>query len=158
MATFSWLTLSDAQNELAARLADPLNVQWSTAELSLFLQDALRQYNCLTNFWKTNFSFSNVGPSVWINFSVLPDSPRWRTVTDVDVYTMMEYMLLEPPTGGTWTGTPQFDIGDLQEALQNRRDEIIQVSNCNQGYISVQGTPNMRTYPLPDDVIEAQRC
>jgi hypothetical protein len=158
MATFSWLTLADAQNELAARLADPLNVQWSTAELSLYIQDALRQYNCLTNFWKTSFSFSNAGPSVWINFSALPGSPRLRTVLDTDVYTMMEYMLLEPPTGGVWTGTPQFDIGDLQEALQNRRDEIIQVSNCNQSLISVPGMPNVRTYPLPDNVIEAQRC
>jgi hypothetical protein len=71
---------------------------------------------------------------------------------------MMEYMLLEPPTGGTWTGTSQFTISDLSQALQRRRDEMLQISNCNQLLLqNIALTPNTRRTTLPDTIIDVER-
>jgi hypothetical protein len=72
-------------------------------------------------------------------------------------------MLLEPASGGTWTGTNQFNISVLSQALQRRRDEMIQVGNLNQNLLtSIPLTPNTtRTY-LPNsstipDIIDVER-
>jgi hypothetical protein len=70
----------------------------------------------------------------------------------------MEYMLLEPSTSGVWTGTSQFTISDLSQALQRRRDEIIQYSNCNQSVMQgIALTPNTTRTFLPDKVIDVER-
>jgi hypothetical protein len=70
----------------------------------------------------------------------------------------MESMLLEPPSGGTWTGTIQFSIADLSQALQRRRDEMIQVSNCNQSLSAgIALTPGTSVTNLPDTNIDVAR-
>jgi len=70
----------------------------------------------------------------------------------------MEMMLLEPPTGGTWTGTNQFNINDLSQALQTRRDEMLQISNASQALMgNIALTPNTRRTFLPDTVIDVAR-
>jgi hypothetical protein len=152
---YSWLPLSAARTQLAARLADPGMVKWTSAELTLYLQEALRMWNCLTLTWKTEFTFT---PTVnWNALGSLANSPRLRTVTDVQAYTLLQYALTEPPTGGTWTGTAQFSISDLAGAVQRRRDEVIQAANCNQAVFNVASTPNVRRSLLPDTTLEPQR-
>ncbi|MCU1299726.1 MAG: hypothetical protein JWQ87_10 [Candidatus Sulfotelmatobacter sp.] len=155
MMNYSWLTLSSARTQLAARLADPNMVKWTSAELTFWITDALRQWNALTSTWKTEYTFNPT--TNWNALGALANSPRLRTVTDTQVYTLMQYALTEPPTGGTWTGTSQFSIADLSGALQRRRDEIIQVANCNQAIINPASTPNVRRGALPDTTIEPQR-
>ena len=77
---------------------------------------------------------------------------------DSQCYTLMEYQLLEPPTGGVWTGTTQFALSDLQNALQRRRDEMIQVSACNDVLMpGIALVPNTRRTILPDNVIDVPR-
>ncbi len=67
-------------------------------------------------------------------------------------------MLLEPPSGQTWTGTSQFTISDLSQALQRRRDEMIQISNCNQILLqNIPLTPGTRRTVLPDSTIDVER-
>jgi hypothetical protein len=71
----------------------------------------------------------------------------------------MEYHLLEPPSGGTWTGTSQFTIADLSLALQRCRDEAIQISNCNQlNPAPIPSTPNARTIDLADTYLDIPRA
>lgn len=155
MPSYSWLQLSAARTQLAGRLADPNMVKWRSAELTLYIQEALRMWNALTWTWKAEFTFN---PSTnWNALGSIANSPRLRTVTDTQVYTLMEYGLMEPPTGGTWTGTKQFSIADLSGALQRRRDEVIQVANCNQAIIYPASTPNIRRGALPDTTLEPQR-
>ena len=154
--TFTWLSLATALQQLALRLADPNNSFWSQAELTVYLQQSLRQYNSLTWYWRKDFQFSST--NLWNSLGSLTGSPRIRTLTDTYAYTELEYMLLEPATGGTWTGTTQFTIADLSQALQRRRDEMLQISNCNQSLMEdIPLTPNtIRTY-LPDTVIDVPR-
>jgi hypothetical protein len=89
---------------------------------------------------------------------LLSGSPRKRTLYDTDAYTEMEYMLLEPPSGGTWTGTNQFSISTLSQALQRRRDEIIQITNCNQVLSAgIPLVPNTIRTVLSDNTIDVER-
>ena len=160
MPQFEWLTLSQAQGALAARLADPNNIFWTQAELTLYIQEALRTWNALTEQWNSDFAFTATPASgVWFNLSTLASSPRLRTLTDSYLYTLMQYHLLEPPTGaGTWTGTSQFSLADLQFALQRRRDEMIQVSGCNLAQLpNIPSTPNVRRTFFPDSTLEPIR-
>ena len=154
--TYSWIQLSSAISLLSQRLNDPNNVRWTQPELVIYIQQALRMFNVLTFTWKVDYTFNN--PSVWNSLGALAGSPRFRTLTDTYCYTQMEYMLLEPPSGGTWTGTSQFNIGNLSQALQTRRDEMIQVGNLNQKLLTnILHTPNTRRTFLPDTTIDVAR-
>src|SRR5208337_4098747 len=156
MPLYTWLTFATARQQLASRLADSGNVFWTDAENGIYLQQALRMFNALTFTWKTDFTYNST--NLWNSLGTLTGSPRLRTLTDTYCYTQMEYMLLEPPSGGVWTGTSQFGIGDLAQALQRRRDEMLQVSNCNQSLMTgIALTPNTRRTTLNDTVIDVER-
>ena len=144
--------------DLSNRLADPNMVFWTLAELKLYIIEALRTWNALTEIWNAVCVFTAQSPQVWYDLTSLPGSPRLRTVLDTDIYTIMQYHLLEPPSGGTWTGTSQFSITDLQGALQRRRDEMIQLTGCNLGLYTFPSTPNTRNTQLPNTVLEPIRA
>lgn len=156
MASYSWLTYATARQQLALRLSDSASVFWTDAENGLYIKKALRMFNAMTYTWKTDFIYNS--SSLWNSLGLLVTSPRLRTLTCNDSFTMMEYHLLEPPTGGTWTGTTQFTISDFAQALQRRRDEMLQISNCNQSLLSnIKVTANTRRTTLPDTVIDVER-
>lgn len=156
MPSYEWINFVTGRQELAQRLYDESEVWTTDAELGIYIQMALRIFNVMTFTWKTDFVFNP--NSLWTALGSLANSPRLRTATDTNCYTIMQYMLLEPPTGGTWTGTPQFSIADLAQALQRRRDEVLQISNCNQQLMqNIALTPGTRRTLLPDNVIEVAR-
>ena len=159
MATYSWLTYATARQQLANRLAITNSLSttfWTDTECGLYIKKALRMFNALTYTWKQDFVFNST--TLWNSLGLLANSPRLRTLTDTDAYTMIEYHLLEPPTGGTWTGTSQFTISDVAQALQRRRDEMLQASNCNQHLLTgIALTSNTRRTILPDNVIDVER-
>ena len=132
---------------------------WTQAELQIYIINALRTWNALTEQWPVDFVFPTSSATTWYNTSTLAGSPRLRTVTDNEIYTLMQYMLLEPPTGaGTWTGTNQFDLASLQFALQRRRDEVIQATACNLAQLPpLSSTPGTRRVNLADIVLESRR-
>lgn len=156
-SNYQWLTLSQSIAQLASRLSDSNNVFWMSAECQAYIFRALQQFNVLTNTWKTDFQFTS--PSLWNSLGSLTGSPRLRTATDVDSYTMLQRYLLEPPTGGgTWTGTNQFALSDLVNALQMRRNEMLQVSACNDVLLqNISLTPGTRRTYLPDTVLDVPR-
>ena len=154
--SYSWLTLASAITQLSQRLADPSFQFWTQAELTLYLQTSLRQFNSMAWKWRQDFQF-NTG-QLWNSLGSLPTSPRQRTITDTQVYIELEYMLLEPPSGSTWTGTSQFSISDLSQALQRRRDEMLQLTNANQQLMpDIPLTPNTTRTLLPDSVVDVER-
>jgi hypothetical protein len=156
MPAFSWITNTQAIAALAGRLVN--SSFWTNAELQLYLNDALRTYNALTETWRQEFIFTAQGAG-WNNLGTMSGSPRLRTVTDANLYTLMQYMLLEPPSGaGTWTGTSQFDLASFQFALQKRRDEMIQATCCNMVNLSpLATTPGTRRNQLADTILEPHR-
>ena len=159
MTPYGWLTFGQAKTEAAVRLGDPNMIFWSNAELGEYLTEALRVYNSLTAFWATPFSLTMNPPFSQNWFAANgTGSPRLPTLTDNDVYTLIEYHLLEPPTGSTWTGTNQFNITDLSQATSRRRNEILQVAACNMVESSLALTPGTPTAQVTDLVLDERRC
>jgi hypothetical protein len=158
---YSWLSLSDGIAQLGARLAapltDPPTSLWSATEGKNYIFRALQQFNILTNTWRADFTFNS--PNLWNSLGTLANSPRIRTATDAASYTMLQYYLMEPPSGaGAWTGTSQFALSDLQNALQTRRNEILQISSCNDVLLqNIPLTPNTRRTFLPDTTLDCIR-
>ena len=130
--SYSWLTQTQSVQQLGQRLniVPTTSTFWTAAELWIYIQTALKMYNSLVWQWRTDFTFNST--QLWNSLGSLAGSPRLRTTTDVDCYTEMELMLLEPPTGGIWSGTNQFSVSVMSQALQRRRDEMIQLGNLNQ--------------------------
>lgn len=160
---YSYALLGDAVNALNLRLNDPGFVHWTQAELILYINEALRVWNCLTNQWAQDWnatydntalawqSTANPGnldnPLIGAN----PTSPRDQQLTDTYCYTLAQYHLLEPPTGGLWTGTSQFQISDFSQALQRRRDYVLQMAACNIAPIApITLPPGQNRIFLPD--------
>lgn len=158
---YNYVTLTQAQAELSLRLFDTGQQFWSAAELTLYIQEALRTFQALTNFWRGEFPFPTVQNQIFYNLTTVANSLRPVTVTDQQIITEMEYQLLEPvagnyPTvGQVWTGSKQFTVNDFLNALQRRRDEIISVSGCTITRRVVPAVPG-RTQ-LPDTVLDIRR-
>lgn len=159
--TYAWLTFGDAKLQLAQRLAVDITNDtafWMNQELGIYIIQSLRMFNVLTGTWKKDFQFTNTGPAVWSSLATLAGSPRLRTQSDTDAYTQLEYMLIEPATGPNWTGTNQFTISDLGQALQRRRDEMILVSACNDVLSTgIGSTPFNSRVLMPDNTLDVPR-
>jgi hypothetical protein len=129
--SYSWLRFDAARNELAARLSDPSKVFWTDAELGIYITEALRTWNSLAQFYKDRDSFSTVANQQWyVLTSALALGYRNYTVTDLQLLTEIEYQLIEPPTGATWTGSEMFTVQDILTALQRRRDQFLNETGC----------------------------
>ncbi len=154
---YNYISFGDLKTALATRLQDP-GLVWTTSdELGVYLTEALRVLNALTGIWNIDFVLTfNMGDQ-WesLNF---PTSPRERTVTDSQVYTQMEYMLLEPPTGAVWTGTTQFTLNNFVQSLQYRRDELMMLTGANTTrYTDIASPVTGNRTELPDDVLDVRR-
>jgi hypothetical protein len=155
---FAWLTFGQAKAEVALRLGDEANIFWTATELGLYVIESLRVFNALTAYWATPYTFSFSQTSANWYAANGTGSPRKPTLTDTDVYTLIEYHLLEPPTGSTWTGTNQFAIADLSQACSRRRNEILQAAACNMAESSLPMTQNTSAVALTDLVLDVRRC
>ena len=157
---YSYQSLAQARQELANRLYDSSMQFWTAAELTLLIQWGLRIWNSLTGFWRNDFLFDAAQGVTWYDLTdnlTLPHTLRPLTVEDVDIYNWLEYALLEPVTGGApWTGSGQFTLDDLQQAVARRRDEILSETGC---YITRNVLPALpgRTV-LSDSVIDIRRA
>lgn len=161
LTPYSTITFAQAKSDLLLRLNSSGADFWLIAEVGLYIIEALRLWNCLsmqyvqdwtTTYTATNGVWQSTGNSQNVFVNSNPTSPRFQTLTDAYIYTLAEYHLLEPPTGAMWTGTPQFNITDLSQALQRRRDQILQATGCNIGpFSSSFGIPaNQNRVFLPD--------
>jgi hypothetical protein len=155
---YTWLPVSTAVQQLAQRLNDPNMDFWVYEELLTYITRALQMQNSLCWVWRTDFQYNDPS-NLWNSLGTMAGSPRLRTITDVEVYAELEFMLLEPSNlTGTWTGTNQFSLSVMSQALQRRRDEIIQITNCNQQLLpNIPLTPNKIRTELPDNVIDVER-
>lgn len=157
---YNYITLVQAEQLLANRLYDSTMTFWKKAELKLYLLEALRTWNALTAQWVADYTqnLSSSSPN-WLPLNVA-GSPREYTVTDADLYTIIQYHLLEPVVGASpWTGTPQFSLSDLTNAFSNRQNELLQATACNvQNLASVSLVAGTRRVSLADTVLDVRRA
>lgn len=156
MAVYTYTTLGATRQELANRLYDPAQIFWAPAELNLYITESLRVWNALTAFWRSDFTFPSVANQTWYNIPTLVNTLRPLTVTDRDLYAIIQYHLLEAVAWNPWTGgSLQFTAADILNAVQRRRDEILSITGCT---ITQRLVPAIagRTQ-LTDTVIDVRR-
>lgn len=162
---YSFITYLQARQALSLRLNDTSNIFWTDAEVGLYLKEALREWNCLTSTWvqdwttlSSSVTWQSTGNSKNPFVGSNPSSPRYQTLNDSYVYTLAQYHLLEPPTGGgTWAGSTQFSLADFTQSFQRRRDQILQYTACNVGpFSSTFGVPaGSSRVQLPDSTAQS---
>jgi hypothetical protein len=155
-APYSYISFIQMRQQLAQRLYDPTETFWNDAELGQYCIEALRTWNALANYWREDFNFSPVPGTVWYDIPSLANTLRPYTVTDAQLYPVMEYHLLEPATGvNPWTGSLQFSAADFIAAVQRRRDEILSQTDCTLNVRLVPAVAGRIT--LSDTVIDVRR-
>lgn len=118
-------SLAQSLTDLGNRLADPGFVHWTQAELTQYLREALRTYNAYTLSYRNQDSFVvQTGEPLYDLPTQIP-TLRGYNVLDQDLIIDIEYALMEPPTPTVWTGSVQFTLQDVIDALQRRRDQFL---------------------------------
>ena len=96
---YNWATFMFAKSELARRLYDPGETFWTDTELGIYIQESLRTWNALTGYWRGDFTFPSRQGVTWYDLTDatnLPNTLRPFTLHDTDLYTQLQYHLLEP--------------------------------------------------------------
>jgi hypothetical protein len=117
----------------------------------LYIQEAMREWNALTAYWRGDFTFFTKMGLTWYditNPATAPNTLRPLTLTTTNLYTIMEYHLLEPPVGaGPWTGSAQFTIAQLQYAVERRLNELLGATGCSLTRSLVEALPGRTALP-----------
>lgn len=169
-AQFTYATLTDGQDAVSARLYDngvagtQSFQMWPRAELTLYIQEALRVWNALTSFWRAEFAFNLRKNINWYDLTKIGGTLRANTVTDQYLTNVIEYHLLEPQTSlaptpaapATWTGSNQFRLSDIYGALTRRGNEVLTKTGCTISQAFVTANLVRRTV-LPDTTLDIRR-
>jgi len=134
--TYQNTTWGELKAFLALRLSDPNNIYWSDGELGLYLAETLRTFGLLTGFWRDTGVIQLSDDTPFYDLATIPlqngdgTDLLTYTVTDQDIVRLIQYHLLEPSTGNSWTGSEQFTLSDLTQALNKRRDQLQSDTGC----------------------------
>lgn len=125
------ITISGLVSLLAARLGVNTSITdyWnyaSGAELELYIRAAIREFQCLTGFWKDQIPFTVAADTAFYDVSTLDSSVSYN-VTDLNICAQAAYHLLEFVTGSesNFINTDQFVTAALVNALDQRREEML---------------------------------
>lgn len=135
---YQQITQAQALVILAERLGDQTNTYWSLAELRLYLAEALRTWQAQTAWYRGLGTLTVTAGTSWYDLTatLAATNPLGYNVTDQYLVSQMLYQLIEPQlSGGAWVGTDQFDLAQVQNALQNRLNRFIGDSGCVLTYI-----------------------
>lgn len=147
---------AQAVAQLSARLNNA--GYWTQAEMQFALVSALRMWQALACSYKTRGEFSVDNPTVLIDLhAVLPDLAP--SVTDQSLVSEIQYHLLEPATGNSWTGSDQFTLAEVVNALQRRRNQFLVETAALQTYTkTIPGPPpSVNRLLLTDKTIDVRR-
>jgi hypothetical protein len=123
---YTTTTLSAALAEMGSRLYDPAHIRWTTPELTIYIQQAIRTFSALTNHFRDQATFATTNKQAFYDLGTVVPTLRAQTYTVQAALTQLAYMLLEPPpVGNVWSGTAQYSLGDLVSALQQARDTFL---------------------------------
>ena len=128
---YQFATLTDALSALGSRLYDPTFQQWTQAELTGYVIEALRTWNALTSFQRYDMAFQTTQGSWWYDLRSVANTVIPYTATQAGIIQQIQNHLLEPPNTAyplTWGGSAQFSFADILLALQRRQNETLGVT------------------------------
>ena len=156
---YSYITLAQFLVALSARLQDSSNQFWSTSELTLYIQEALRTWNAMAAWYRSKFTFNTSVADPFYDLSTVAGTLIPYTVTGQDLFQQIEALLLEPVTAGTWSGSEQFTADDIATAIQNSRDQFLLETGLVLNHVDgVTGNILTGRFDMDDTVIDLRRA
>jgi hypothetical protein len=163
---YNYLTFAQAQSALASRLQDPNLVYWNQPnELLNYIIESVRFFQALTGSYKQRVVFPTTANVSYYDLPnvAAPGSGNLAAVsynvTDVEVANNVLAALLEPPLSGTWAGTGQFTLNQLQTALQNRVNRFLGETGRRVVQQNILGPiPPSDLTSLPDNTLDVRRA
>jgi hypothetical protein len=119
------MTFAAACAAVASQLGSPSAPFWSTSEIELYVQEALRTWNAATGYYRDRIVFQTQAGVPFYDLPTQAPAKLGFSMTDRMLIAEIEYHLLEPPTPTAWTGSDMFDLASLTQALQRRRDQFL---------------------------------
>ena len=124
--TYATTTLTQAIQQVGVRLMDPDLVRWTTAEIAIYIRQALRTWNALTAFYRDQATFNTTVLEPFYDLPTVAPTQRAQDYTDSDAISEICFHLLEAqPIGGVWQGSRQFTMAEVTDALQIVRDAFL---------------------------------
>lgn len=164
VSVYTHTTLGQAQSQLAARLQDGGGDFWSGTELNAYIVEALRTWNALTGFYRQRVAFSSnvYSAGTYNSFYDLPGvtglTPFSYTVIDTQIVQVIQWQLIEPAAGTSWTGTDQFTYAQVSAALQNALNRFLQDTGVTVSwYMQSISPPPIGRVPLLDSTVDVRR-
>jgi len=159
---YTHTTLAQLKTQLAARLHDSSKVFFVDAELGVYLTESLRTFNALSGMHRARQTLPTVASTAFYSLPTAMSAELGYTVTDRDLINAIQYHLLEPATSswaGGWTGTEMFTMLDVQNALQNRRNQFLAETGVVLTYgTQAVGSPPVGRITLADTVMDVRRA
>lgn len=168
------LQLGQARQALAERLGDPGNVYWPAQDLIYSIAEALHAWQAYTNWYRERAILTTQQDSLWYDLTqdgvVLPQGPSFNpnlfgyNITAQALASQILYQICEPQlvsNGATLdlSGSGQFDLAQIQNAIQNRVNRFLGDSGAVTSYLLQESSvpPTNGRALLPDSVIDIRR-
>lgn len=136
-------SVGEAVAALQQRLNDAGGIHWTSVELQRYLLEALRTLSAYTQRYRNRGTFSSVGAQTFYDLPTVVPSLRGYNVTSQDLIVDIEYALMEPPTPTSWTGTAQFNLALILEAINSRLNQFLLETGAVQTHVVYAGvTPD----------------
>ena len=157
---YTTITLNDALEDLGRALYDPDHVRWPAAELTHYIQQALRTYNALTNHFRATTTFQTTVGEAFYDLPTVAPSLRANTYLVSEAVAQIAWQLMEPPlVGNLWTGTLQFSLTDVLSALEEARDAFLLETGVilTHSLLAVPGPAGTGLVDLPEEIVNLRR-
>ncbi len=157
---YTTITLADAWDDMGSRLYDPNHVRWPEQELTIYIQQALRTYNALTNHFREETTFTSTVGEAFYDLPTICPSLRAQTYTVAEAVEQIAWQLMEPiPQGNSWVGTLQYNLTDILQSLQQARDTFLLQTGIviTRSLLSVASPAADGEVDLPEDIINLRR-
>ena len=160
-AQTTWSTLqTQAQNRL-----DTKGIFYTNAglypEITLYLREALRVWNCLSNHYRERFTFNTTTNLAWYDLHNQVGNPAnlmAKTVLDTDLVAEIQLHLMETVSPNIWIGTDMFTLDLVTQALQRRRDQFLLDTGVEQvRTVAALTIPAEGRFDMPHQVIDIRR-
>ena len=122
--SYTYANFADLKTMLANRLGDPDKVFWIDAELGVYINATLREWNSIARMFRTRNTFSTNNTDLFYDLTVeLPELTP--VITDQQMLTQAKYMLMEPNPDDDTTFTECFTAEEFTIAFANRKRQFL---------------------------------
>lgn len=157
MPVYSTTSLSNAAAQLTLRLGDATPTYRPLDELYALIIESLRIFQSLTGYYRERATFTTTSGVPFYDLRTALSSQYAFTVTDDQLVAAIQRHLIEL-VANPWTGTAQFSITDIAQALQAVRDDFQLSTGIYAVRPSLLGVnPNTDRMQLDQSVIDIRR-